>query len=205
MLIQFVTSNPGKLATAQRHLAPFGVTVKRTDVPLIEPQSTDVTVVARSKAEQAWSQVGAPLIVEDGGLCIDGLRGFPGSLTKHVLEALGPEGIARLADMSPTRQAWFTTCLVYVDAAGELVSFPEFRPPGSVSSTPMGTTPADAWSSLWDVYIPAGHAVPLSAMKPSERTRFDAHWAARSRFTDLGEFLVAHRLASAPERPGELR
>lgn len=46
----------------------------------------DITLIVEDKARRAFETVGRPVIVEDTGLFIDALGGFPGPFVKHVLE-----------------------------------------------------------------------------------------------------------------------
>lgn len=51
----------------------------------------------RDKAAAAFARVGRPLVVEETGLELAALNGFPGPLVRWMLEATGAEGIARVA------------------------------------------------------------------------------------------------------------
>jgi non-canonical purine NTP pyrophosphatase (RdgB/HAM1 family) len=89
-----VTGNPGKLAEARR-LA--GADLESVAIDLPEIQSLDLAEVLAAKAEAAFAHVGRPLIVEETGLELAALSGFPGPLVRWMLEAVGAEGIARTA------------------------------------------------------------------------------------------------------------
>ncbi len=53
--------------------------------------------VLRAKATHAWEAARRPVVVEETGLELAALHGFPGPLVKWMLEAVGAEGIARTA------------------------------------------------------------------------------------------------------------
>ncbi|MEO8502567.1 MAG: dephospho-CoA kinase [Acidobacteriota bacterium] len=89
-----VTANPGKLAEARRLL---GSDLAAIDLDLPEVQSLDMRAVLEAKADEAWRRTQRPLVVEETGLELDALGGFPGPLVKWMLEAIGPAGIARTA------------------------------------------------------------------------------------------------------------
>ncbi len=91
---RLVTGNAGKLAEARRIVGPD---LDSVAVDLPEIQSLDLRVVLRAKAEAAFAAVGAPVIVEETGLELAALAGFPGPLVKWMLDAVGAEGIARTA------------------------------------------------------------------------------------------------------------
>jgi len=53
--------------------------------------------VLRAKAAEAWRLLERPLVVEESGLELAALGGFPGPLIKWMLEAVGAAGLARTA------------------------------------------------------------------------------------------------------------
>lgn len=64
---------------------------------MTEIQSLDLDEVLRHKLAGALAVLGAPVVVEETGLELAALNGFPGPLVKWMLEAIGPEEIARTA------------------------------------------------------------------------------------------------------------
>ena len=100
--IHFLTGNEGKLAEAVHHLAPLGHEVVHLSVDgIVEPQAEDLETVARSKLEQAKAHLPNPndwLMVEDAGLFVEALDGFPGVYSSYALSTLGNHGLLRLLD-----------------------------------------------------------------------------------------------------------
>jgi non-canonical purine NTP pyrophosphatase (RdgB/HAM1 family) len=89
-----VTGNAGKLAEARRIV---GGGLGAVDLDLPEIQSLDLAEVLRAKAAEAWRRLGQAVVVEETGLYLAALGGFPGPLVKWMLAAVGAEGIARTA------------------------------------------------------------------------------------------------------------
>jgi len=89
-----VTGNPGKLIETQRIL---GCEIESVDVELPEVQSLDLDEVLRVKANEAAHHTDGAFVVEETGLELAALNGFPGPLVKWMLQAIGAEGIARVA------------------------------------------------------------------------------------------------------------
>jgi dephospho-CoA kinase len=89
-----VTGNPGKLAEARRIAGPA---LEAVVLDLPEPQSLDMLEILEAKAAAAWQRVGRPLVVEETGLELLAMRGFPGPLVKWMLHAMGADGVARTA------------------------------------------------------------------------------------------------------------
>jgi XTP/dITP diphosphohydrolase len=107
-----VTGNPGKLAEARR-LAGRGLEAVAIDLP--EIQSLDLEAVLRAKGDEAWRRIGRPLVVEEAGLGLAALNGFPGPLVKWMLDAVGAEGIARAAAALGDTRAVARCALLYLD------------------------------------------------------------------------------------------
>ncbi len=87
-----VTGNEGKRREVERLL---GGSVESVGIDLPEVQSLDLLEVLEGKADEAWRRLQRPLVVEETGLELVALNGFPGPLVKWMLEAVGAEGIAR--------------------------------------------------------------------------------------------------------------
>jgi XTP/dITP diphosphohydrolase len=101
MTLWFMTSNNGKVVEAREHFAHFGIPVRQFEFEAIEPQSDDLETVALSKIEQAIPHLPNPddmLLVEDAGLFVDSLNGFPGVYSAYVLNTLGVHGILKLME-----------------------------------------------------------------------------------------------------------
>ncbi|HJJ99546.1 MAG TPA: RdgB/HAM1 family non-canonical purine NTP pyrophosphatase [Methanocorpusculum sp.] len=116
-MITVVTGNKRKAA----EIAAFfsGITdVTHVDFDCIEPQADSVEEIARAKAEQAYAALGVPLIVDDTGLFIDALSGFPGPFAAYVQDTIGNAGVLRLMEGREMRGAHFATAVAYVDANG---------------------------------------------------------------------------------------
>ncbi len=83
--VAFVTSNPGKVREVRSLLAPYGVTVRWLRRSLPEPQADRLETVARSKLRAVGPRRGY-VLVEDSGLFVRSLGGFPGVYSAHILK-----------------------------------------------------------------------------------------------------------------------
>ena len=108
-----VTGNRGKVAEAR---IAIGEDLEAVALDLPEIQSLDLGEILREKAEEAWRRIGRPLVIEDVSLELAALNGFPGPLVKWMLQALGPEGLARAAATLGDAQATARCGLFYKDA-----------------------------------------------------------------------------------------
>ena len=87
-MLRFVTSNPGKAAEAESHL---GTTVEAVDYDYTEIQAPDLAPIAERGARAAFDALPGddPVLVDDAGLFVDVLDGFPGPYSSYVEERLG--------------------------------------------------------------------------------------------------------------------
>ena len=124
MKIVFVTSNKGKVLEASEIFAPLGHTVEQFldngEAPeFSEPQSDGIEEVTISKMEQALMMLeGDPdeetaIIVEDAGLFIDSLGGFPGPYSSYVEGKLGLDGVLKIMEGDENRSAEFRAVVAF--------------------------------------------------------------------------------------------
>lgn len=144
-----VTGNPHKLTEARRIL---GFEVDAVAIELPEIQSLDLEEVLRAKGEEAWRRLGRPLVVEETGLELAALGGFPGPLVKWMLQAVGAAGIARTAHALGDPGATARCGLLYRDAGETILAWGE--EPGTLVEPPRGEH-----GFGWDpVFLPEGES-----------------------------------------------
>ena len=142
-----VTGNRNKLMEAERIL---GRRLSCEPLDLPEIQSLDLFAVLRAKGEEAWRRLRRPVVVEETGLSLDALGGFPGPLVKWMLEAVGAAGIARTAHALGDPRATASCALIYRDRETTLVA--EGKTRGTLVREPRGN---DGFG--WDpVFAPEG-------------------------------------------------
>ena len=109
----FVSSNNHKYLEAKKILDSFGIRLSFLKSDLEEIQSNSIYDIARKKAQNAFSIHKKPLIIEDDGLFIDSLGGFPGPYSSYVFKTIGNKGILDL--LKNKRQAKFISIITYCD------------------------------------------------------------------------------------------
>ncbi len=105
--VTFVSTNAGKFREARSVLRPFGVELRWRRRTLTEPQSDDLLEVAEAKLVEARDITGY-VLVEDSGLFIPSLHGFPGVYSAHFLKVWGFDPILELL-RHRDRAAYFRT------------------------------------------------------------------------------------------------
>jgi len=115
-VLRYVTTNPGKVREAERYL-PDG-SVERLDFDYPEIQASELGPIAARGAREAYRHAGDPVLVDDAGLFVEGLDGFPGPYSSYVEETLGIERVHELAADLDDRRAAFRCVLGYCDGDG---------------------------------------------------------------------------------------
>jgi len=114
--LYFATSNANKFDEVRKILSDYGVRVEMTKLELTEIQSDDLARIASEKARNAYASLRENVIVEDDGLFIDSLKGFPGPYSAFVYKTIGNEGILKLMEGITDRMATFKSIIAYCDS-----------------------------------------------------------------------------------------
>jgi XTP/dITP diphosphohydrolase len=130
-LVTFASTNQNKYREVQSILSAHNINVDFAQINLVEIQSDSLEEIAKEKATSAFSQVGRPVIVEDDGLFIDALGGFPGQYSSHAFKTIGNEGILKLMAGSADRSASFRSLIAFYD--GKSLSVSEGKVNGAIS------------------------------------------------------------------------
>jgi len=168
-----VTGNRNKLLESERIL---GCRLACEPLDLPEIQSLDLAVVLRAKGEAAWQHLRRPVVVEETGLALASLGGFPGPLVKWMLEAIGSAGIARAAHALADPGATAQCALLYTDGERILTAVGETH--GRLIEEPRGD---DGFG--WDpVFIPEGHSETYAELGASVKDEIGHRGIAWRRF-----------------------
>ena len=121
-MITFITGNKHKVIEAENIFKDYDINLKHIDLGYIEPQGT-LEEVAKSGAEYACRKLERPVIVEDAGLFINALNGFPGTYSHYVQDTIGNEGILKLMNNTSDRTAEFRSVIGYCAPNSEPKTF----------------------------------------------------------------------------------
>jgi len=139
--VLFATSNRGKLEEARKILSPFGLSVEQYDGKGVEIQADTTHEVAIHASRAAAMTARRPVLVEDAGLYVGSLKGFPGPYSAHAFKTIGVSGIIALLRSAPRRRvdraATFVSSVSYCVPRGEPVLF-EGSVRGAISRRPRG-------------------------------------------------------------------
>jgi len=107
MDLTFVSTNAGKFEEVRSILAAYDIRVRWNRRRLPEMQADRLESVVEEKLAAA-ARLGARVLVEDSGLFLPALGGFPGVYSAYALDTIGLEGILRLVK-GRNRRAVFRT------------------------------------------------------------------------------------------------
>ena len=166
----FVTTNEHKRREVQEIL---GVPLESVDLDLPEIQAIDPAEVATEKARaarEALEDTDLPVLVEDSGLMVDAWGGFPGALTKWLMQSVGNGGLLRMFAPGEDRSAMAVCVVALAEADGEVHTFRgEVR--GTLASEPRG----DGGFGYDPVFVPGWSSMTYAEM--GEGKNADSHRA----------------------------
>ena len=172
----FVSSNTHKFTEAQRILSNLGLEISLFKTTLEEIQSSSLGEIAKRKALDAYSKVQKPVIIEDDGLFIDSLDGFPGPYSSYVYDTIGNKGIMNLLEKIESRNAKFVAIIVYCNGVDDIQLF-ESSIPGKISlSIEEGGWGYDP------IFIPDGESKTYANV--SDKDKFSHRSASLKKFSD---------------------
>lgn len=178
MKLFFITGNDEKFREAKALLSKSGIGLEQQHIEIDEIQDREVEKVARVKAKFAFSVLKKPLFVEDTGLYIKALNGYPGNLIKHFIEAIGREGILKCMEGKP-RSAEAVSVVAYADEKGNVKTFVG-KVKGNISDY-IGKGYEFAWDPI---FIPQGHTKTFAEIGMKEKNRISHRKKSMEKFAE---------------------
>jgi XTP/dITP diphosphohydrolase len=160
--ITFASTNQNKFLEIQSILSTQNISVDFSQIHLVEIQSDSIEEIAREKVKSAFAKVGRQVIVEDDGLFIDSLGGFPGQYSSFVFRTIRNDGILKLLAGSAKRSAYFRSLIAFYD--GITLSISDGRVNGRISER---ITEGGGWG--YDpIFVPDGTDLTFAELKKSK-------------------------------------
>ena len=172
--VSFVSSNKNKFEEAKNIVSKFGLKLEFLKSHLQEIQADTLEEIATHKAMEAFSIYSKPVIVEDAGLFIKSLNGFPGPYSSFVFDTIGNKGILRL--VSVKRDAVFRSIIAYCERDGDVHLF-SADVSGSISKKEHGKR----WG-FDPIFIPSGKNKTYSQLK--EKNQISHRYMALKNFAN---------------------
>jgi len=177
MKIYFVTTNDGKFEEVKKMLPRHELVRKDMSYPEIQANSTEE--VAEFGINFLIKNVRGNIMLEDSGLFISSLNGFPGIYSSYVFKSIGNEGILKLMRGSIDRRAYFKSVIALYDGK---IHFFEGKCSGHISENIRGKE----GFGYDPIFIPEGNSRTFGEMGREEKNHYSHRGRAVSK---LREFL----------------
>jgi XTP/dITP diphosphohydrolase len=119
MKLKVITSNIGKVMEYRDEFNRSGMEMEHFPRSYDEIQTSDLQEVVEKGMETLRSEGLSNFIIDDTGLFIESLNGFPGVWSAYVQKTIGNSGILKLLE-GLSRKAEFRTC-IGCDLDGETI------------------------------------------------------------------------------------
>jgi XTP/dITP diphosphohydrolase len=116
-VVFLATNNVNKFNEARTILTGCDIAVGMLRVKAAEIQSADLKEIAQTSAQDAFKRCHLPVIVEDAGLFIEALRGFPGPYAAYAYKTISNKGLLKLMENVDDRKAKFQSVIAYCDSS----------------------------------------------------------------------------------------
>ena len=109
----FATNNVNKFNEAREVLSETEISIGMLRIKSLEIQSDSLEEIAQASVVEAFRRYRLPMVVEDAGLFVDVLNGFPGPYSAYVYRTIGNKGLLRLMEKMDNRKATFKSVIAY--------------------------------------------------------------------------------------------
>jgi len=167
--IYFITSNKGKALEAKTKFSMFDIEVIQKNLGYPEIQADSLEEVALFGVDDVIKRFDQPFFLEDAGLFIDSLKGFPGVYSAYVYHTVGHKGILKLLENfdESKRKAFFRSVIAYKQPNKEPMLFiGECN--GKISTQPVG----ENGFGFDPIFIPGSEERTFAQMETEEKNRF---------------------------------
>lgn len=118
-----ITGNENKAREFRLLLDGSGIKFEVVNAEKPELRSDDSCEIVKVAAKTFAERLGKAVVVEDSGLFIDALKGFPGTCTKYVYERIGNDGILKVIKGVKNRRCRYKSAVGYCKPGKEPVCF----------------------------------------------------------------------------------
>jgi XTP/dITP diphosphohydrolase len=181
-IVFFGTGNINKFNEAKSILSQFGLAVGMLRLKGDEIQSESLKEIAQKSALNAFARCHLPIFVEDAGLFVDALCGFPGPYAAYVFHTIHNSGILKLMENQPDRQAKFQSVIAFCDDQNSLVpTCFEGESTGEITKVERKGRGKSGFG-FDPIFIPKGSDKTFAEMTIEEKNSFSHRSAAIRKF-----------------------
>ncbi len=115
-MIRFISSNKHKYEEIKSMMENAGIEIQWINMKYEEIQEESIDKISLDSANKLIKSIGENFFIEDSGIIIKDLQGFPGPYSSYVQKTIGNEGILKLME-GRNREASFVTVVTYWNGA----------------------------------------------------------------------------------------
>lgn len=164
--IYFVTSNVNKYMEVKPIAEKHGFKLIQYSKDKLEIQSSDLLKIAKTSAIYAYLELEKPVLVEDAGLFIHVLKGFPGPYSNYVYKTIGCTGILKLLENTSNRGAKFVSAGVLIYEPYVITTQSEVE--GYIADKPRGSS----GFGFDPIFMPIGLSKTFGEMSIEEKNKY---------------------------------
>jgi XTP/dITP diphosphohydrolase len=182
-VVFFATGNVHKFNEVRSILTELDIAVGMLRVKDTEIQSDSIKEIAQTSAQDVFKRCRLPVIVEDAGLFIDALKGFPGPYAAYVYKTIGNRGVLKLMEDVEARKAVFRSAIAYCDREAEAPLVFEGEAEGEITvNERVGN--GESGFGFDPIFQPDGSAKTFAEMTLEEKNGFSHRANAISKFAE---------------------
>ncbi len=164
--ILFITGNKHKYSEVLPIARSLGFKIVMKPGYKLEIQSDSLEDISITAAIEAYKHLKKPLMIEDAGLFIDALNGFPGPYSSYVYKTIGCDGILKLMMDKTERYATFRSVVTIIYPPFIIAERGECR--GSIACEKRG----EKGFGFDPIFIPLGEERTFAEMSVNEKNVF---------------------------------
>jgi XTP/dITP diphosphohydrolase len=182
-VIFFATNNVNKFNEARMVFGEYKIAVGMLRVKTLEVQSDSLEEIAKTSVVEAFGKCNLPVIVEDAGLFVEALNGFPGPYAAYVYKTIGNKGLLQLMEKTENRKAVFQSAVAYYSSdlkspicfKGEVV--------GEITRKEMTVNNSSGFG-FDPIFQPVNSAKTFAEMTIKEKNRYSHRAKALRKFAE---------------------
>jgi XTP/dITP diphosphohydrolase len=160
-----VTTNEGKYREVAKGLGKVGIDCEMLDMDYPEVQCDSLEEVVTSSMKWLSGKMEGDFLIDDSGLFISSLGGFPGVYSSYVYRTIGPEGLLKILQGVKNRAAEFRCCFG-LNWKGEDRLFVDVAE-GSITQEKRG----EGGFGFDPIFIPTGESATFAEMPIEEKNK----------------------------------
>ena len=180
--LYFITSNKGKYIEAKEKFSKLDIEIIQKNLGYPELQSDSLENVALYGAEDIKKRFDKPFFLEDAGLFIGSLNGFPGVYSAFVFYKIGCLGILKLMEelKHNKRKACFRSVIAFKEPNSEIELFIG-ETHGKISKKQIGKN----GFGYDPIFIPKNQTKTFGQMRTEEKNLFSHRGKSLNKLIDF--------------------